>query len=380
MTEALMLWVLWAMACAGALVAWRMHAEEDVRAADGQERLLFVGSSRSAEALVREIERRPALHWRVLGLVADRTSGAPPPIGPWLGPIADLPAIIASTCPTRLVLAPDVRRSRAAQQTLLDARLAGIAAGRARDLIERVTGKLPIERLTPRHLLDAPGFDHADVTIADPMHHVARLYSAAGAAIGLLLTAPLLGLIALAIHLDSPGPAIFVQERLGMGGRTFRLYKFRTMRESQGPRSEWVSDNSDRITRVGRWLRRFRLDELPQLVNVLDGDMNLVGPRPHPSSNGPLFLARIPHYRLRFAVRPGLTGWAQVRYGYANSLEEEIEKMRYDLYYIKHRSMAFDLRILAATLWTLVFDGRNHEAAQEAPSAVVWSAHWGTLR
>jgi lipopolysaccharide/colanic/teichoic acid biosynthesis glycosyltransferase len=368
------------MACAGTLVAWRMQAEEDTRAADGQERVLFVGSSRSAEALVREIERRPALHWRVLGLVADLTPGQPPPIGPWLAPIADLPETIASTRPTRLVVAPAVRRSRAAAQTLLDARLSGIVAGRARDLIERVTGKLSIERLTLRHLLAAPGFDHADVTISDPMHHVARLYSAAGAAIGLLLTAPLLALIALAIRLDSPGPVIFVQERLGMGGRTFRLYKFRTMRESQGPRSEWVSDNSDRITRVGRWLRRFRLDELPQLVNVLEGDMNLVGPRPHPSSNGPLFLARIPHYRLRFAVRPGLTGWAQVRYGYANSLDEEIEKMRYDLYYIKHRSMAFDLRILAATLWMLIFDGRNHEAAQDAPSAVVWSAHWGALR
>lgn len=380
MTGTPLLWIAWAAACAATLLAWRMRADGDGRAVDGQERLLFVGSSRAAAVLVREIDARPTLQWRVLGLLADLAPGATPPIGPWLGSIGDLPEIIASTCPTRIVLAPAVRRSRAAEQTLLDARLSGIAADRAGDLVERVTGKLPIERLTPQQLLDAPGFGHADTTAFDPMHHIARLYSAVGAAAGLAIAAPLLALLALVIRLESTGPIIFVQERLGTGGRTFRLYKFRTMRESPARRSEWVSDNSDRITRVGRWLRRFRLDELPQLVNVLKGDMNLVGPRPHPSSNGPLFLARIPHYRLRFAVRPGITGWAQVRYGYANSLDEEIEKMRYDLYYIKHRSIAFDLRIVAATLWTLIFDGRNHEAAQDTPSAVVWSAHWGTLR
>jgi lipopolysaccharide/colanic/teichoic acid biosynthesis glycosyltransferase len=380
MTGTSLLWIAWATTCLATLLAWRMQADGDARVADGQERLLFVGSSRAAAVLVREIETRLMLQWRVLGLVADLTPGETPPIGPWLGSIGELPEIIASTCPTRIVLAPAVRRSRAAEQTLLDARLSGIAAQRAADLVERVTGKLPIERLTPQHLLDAPGFRHADITAFDPMHHIARLYSAVGATVGLAIAAPLLALLAIAIRLDSTGPIIFVQERLGMGGRTFRLYKFRTMRESVGRRSEWVSDNSDRITRVGRWLRRFRLDELPQLVNVLKGDMNLVGPRPHPACNGPLFLARIPHYRLRFAVRPGITGWAQVRYGYANSLDEEIEKMRYDLYYIKHRSIAFDLRIVAATLWTLIFDGRNHEAAHDAPSAVVWSAHWGALR
>jgi lipopolysaccharide/colanic/teichoic acid biosynthesis glycosyltransferase len=178
--------------------------------------------------------------------------------------------------------------------------------------------------------------------------------------------------IAIAIRLDSPGPVFFSQARIGMGNRPFRLLKFRTMRESHGPRSEWVSDNADRITRVGRWLRRFRLDELPQLINVLKGDMNLVGPRPHPVSNADLFLAHIPHYRLRFTVRPGITGWAQVRYGYANGLAEETEKMRYDLYYIKHRSLALDLQILFETARLLVFDNRSHEQARVTTPSQSW--------
>jgi lipopolysaccharide/colanic/teichoic acid biosynthesis glycosyltransferase len=142
-----------------------------------------------------------------------------------------------------------------------------------------------------------------------------------------------------------------------------------------------VCDNVHRITRVGRWLRRFRLDELPQLLNVLKGEMNLVGPRPHPISNYELFLEHIPHYRWRMVVRPGITGWAQVRYGYANGLGEETEKMRYDLYYLKHRGVGLDLRILLETLSVLVLDRRNHDGAQHRGPDYVgpgrgWQAAW----
>jgi lipopolysaccharide/colanic/teichoic acid biosynthesis glycosyltransferase len=143
------------------------------------------------------------------------------------------------------------------------------------------------------------------------------------------------------------------------------------MRPERRVRSEWARDNGDRLTRVGRWLRRFRLDELPQLINILKGDMNLVGPRPHPVSNLPLFVLvmrnapscgePIPYYALRWMVRPGITGWAQVRYQYANDLEEEVEKMRHDLYYIKHMSLCLDLRILFETVKT-VLCGRESAA------------------
>ena len=175
---------------------------------------------------------------------------------------------------------------------------------------------------------------------------VGRALSLAVSVTGLITLAPLMAVIAVAIKLDSTGPVFFVQERAGLLGRAFKLIKFRTMREVLGPRSEWVRDNEARITRVGRWLRMFRLDELPQFINILRGDMNLVGPRPHPIANLALFRERIPYYWLRCAVPPGVTGWAQIRYGYANSLEEETEKMRYDLFYIKKMSWTFDLRIL----------------------------------
>jgi len=171
---------------------------------------------------------------------------------------------------------------------------------------------------------------------------------------------------------------LFVQDRVGLRGRRFRLLKFRTMRVTDAAPSEWAGDNRDRITRVGHWLRTFRFDELPQFVNVLRGDMDLVGPRPHPASNFSAFVTvlrnqpecgeQIDYYALRSMVRPGITGWAQVRYRYANNLEEEIEKMRYDLYYVKHRSLWLDLRILADTVKT-VLAGREALDALTRPAA-----------
>jgi lipopolysaccharide/colanic/teichoic acid biosynthesis glycosyltransferase len=182
-----------------------------------------------------------------------------------------------------------------------------------------------------------------------------RAVSLVASVLGMIGLVPLFALIALAIKLDSRGPVFFIQPRLGLRGRRFNLIKFRTMHPSHGRTSEWVRDNSDRITRVGAWLRKFRLDELPQFINILRGDMSFVGPRPHPVSNYELFSENIPYYSLRSMVRPGVTGWAQIRYGYANNLEEETEKMRYDLYYIKHMSLWLDLRILFETVKIVLF-------------------------
>jgi len=185
---------------------------------------------------------------------------------------------------------------------------------------------------------------------------------------GLLLCAPLLVAIGIAVKLDSRGPMFFIQQRAGRNGRPFGLLKFRTMRPCKEARSEWVSDNIDRITRVGHYLRRFRFDELPQLVNVLRGDMNLVGPRPHPVTNQAVFMEKIAYYGLRSTVRPGVTGWAQIRYGYANNLAEETEKMRYDLYYIKNRSLWLDVRIMLETLATVLFGkGATEVSRRRAP-------------
>jgi exopolysaccharide biosynthesis polyprenyl glycosylphosphotransferase len=322
------------------------------------ERVLLVGSSRLAQALVTEIGARPRPPYQLAGVVDDG-SGPPPDGCPCVGRLEDLRQIVDELRPHRIVLALGSRRGRMPVQQLLDFRLRGLVLEDGAELYERVTGKVAIESLTPSVFIFSRDFRRRRHD-----RDVGRVAGIALAAAGLILAAPLLALIALAIKLDSPGPVLFVQDRVGLGGRRFRLLKFRTMRLAPSTVSEWVRDNGHRITRTGRWLRKFRLDELPQLVNVLRGDMSLVGPRPHPISNQAMFVVmlrnapecgeRIPYYALRSSVRPGLTGWAQVRYRYANDLEEEIEKMRYDLFYLKHRSLWLDLRIVLETIKIVV--------------------------
>jgi len=336
-------------------------------------RVLVLGTSPLALRLAEEITAR-APWYRIVGLVGgDRAAAASSMPWPMLGPVERLDAVIRETRPHCIIAALNERRGKLPVGALLEAQLRGVRVEEGVDAYERLTGKLPIEWLTPSPLIFSPGFRPAPITQA-----LARASSLIASVVGLALSAPFLGFIALLVRLDSPGPSFFVQDRVGQGGRVFRLIKFRTMRPAGGPRSEWARDNSDRITRVGHWLRKFRLDELPQLINVLRGDMNLVGPRPHPVSNFALFVTvlrncperceHIPYYSLRLAVRPGVTGWAQVRYRYANDLEEEVEKTCYDLYYIKHLSVWLDLRILLDTVKTVLAGHGGGEIAAPAPS------------
>jgi exopolysaccharide biosynthesis polyprenyl glycosylphosphotransferase len=266
---------------------------------------------------------------------------------PWLGSFDRLSEVVDAVRPSRIIVALADRRGRLPLESLLESRIKGIVVEDALEFYERLTGKIAIEELTPGTLIMSKGFRHEGFGQA-----VARGMSLTIALVGLIACAPILLLVALAIKLDSRGPVFFVQERAGWNGKPFNLLKFRTMHPagSAPPTSEWVQDNVGRITRVGKWLRRFRIDEVPQLVNVLRGEMNLIGPRPHPTSNQKIFLEYIAYYGLRSTVRPGVTGWAQVRYGYANNLEQETEKMRYDLYYIKNHTLWLDFKILFETL------------------------------
>ena len=312
------------------------------------ERVLLVGASPLACRLLEEIAARPRLGWTVLGVV-DEEADVPSDAHRRLGSLAQLGRIIHDERPDRIIVTLASRRGRMPLQPLLKSRLRGIVVEDGVETYERLTGKLAIEALTPSALIFSKSFRKSPSGVA--------FKRAAGQVVvvaGLVALAPLFALIALAIVLDSRGPVLFVQDRVGVSGRRFRLLKFRTMRPARSRASEWECDNLHRVTRVGAWLRRFRLDELPQLLNVLRGDMSLVGPRPHPVTNQELFQRRIPYYALRSSVRPGITGWAQVRYGYANDLEEETEKMRYDLFYIKHMSVWLDLRILLETVRALV--------------------------
>ena len=305
------------------------------------ERLLIVGTSPLARLVIEEIARRPH-RYALVGVVEDGS---------------DLDRLVAARRPDRIVVAFADRRGRLPLSRLVESRARGIRVEDVVETYERLTGKLALELMPPSRLIFSPEF-----TTPRVQPWFARALSLMVAVVGLIVLAPLMALIALAIKLDSRGPVFFVQQRAGRYRLPFNLIKFRTMRPVTGPHSEWARDSSDRITRCGRWLRRFRLDELPQLINMVRGDMNLVGPRHLPMTNLELLVLTARNYALRCSVRPGITGWAQVRYRYANSLEQEVEKIRYDFYYLKHLSVWLDIRILFETVRTTVAGHRPVQA------------------
>ncbi len=334
-------------------------------------RIVIVGSGAMAVKLLEEITALE--HGQLVAGVIDDAPLCRPGASraKWLGPPSQLAEIVKCVQPARIVVATDHPLDPQPLAALLACRVRGIIVEDGLECYERLTGKIAIESVKPVALI----FSAKAFRSHGPTERVARVASLITAAIGLALSAPLLAAIAVAIKIESRGPVLFVQDRAGKHGTRFGLLKFRTMRPSTGPHSEWAGDNVDRITTLGKWLRRFRLDELPQLVNVLTGEMNMVGPRPHPISNGQSFADHIAYYQIRSSIRPGLTGWAQVRYGYANNLEEETEKMRYDLYYIKNRSLRLDLSILLRTALVVV-RGSTVPKAKHLPDrpTLAWSA------
>ena len=352
-------------------------------------RAFILGTNTLARELVREILARPHCGHTVIGMVSEDRSIQTPTAGwPVLGTFADLQRLIRVYEPDEIIVTLPEQHGCYPLDHLVDAQVRwGIRVESAVSFYERLTGKLALEALTASSVLLTHEFRPGR-----PSLWLGRFVSLAGAAAGLAVFSLPMALIALLIKLDSCGPVLFVQERCGLNGRSFNLLKFRSMRTDVAAVSEWECDNGARITRVGRWLRKFRLDELPQFINVLKGDMNLVGPRPHPVTNRDLIVlvARnmpqrgdpIPYYSLRLCVLPGMTGWAQVRYKYANGLDEEIEKLRYDLYYVKHYSLWLDLRILLETFLVVLFGqrapastkARQTVASRAAPRTAVLSA------
>jgi exopolysaccharide biosynthesis polyprenyl glycosylphosphotransferase len=324
-----------------AVMRWRAFAD----------RVLILGTGKLAHTLIPEIEMRPHHRYTIVGVVDEGGSSEGPPFRyPLLGPLEHLDKIIEEITPDRIIVALAERRGRMPMRQLLNAEAQGILVEDGLTTYENFTGKLAIEALTPSFLIFSGAFRKSRLLLA-----VRRLISLGTAVIGLILTAPLMALVAIVTKLDSPGPVFFIDERAGRAGQPFRLIKFRTMRaQTSDPDGQeysvWSRDDRERVTRAGRWIRKFRLDELPQFWNILKGDMDLVGPRPEIIRNVKTMTEQIPYYSLRHVVRPGLTGWAQVRYGYSVSLEQVTEKMRHDLFYIKHMSLWLDLRIIADTV------------------------------
>lgn len=307
------------------------------------QRVLFLGAGPVAAALAAEMAQRPEMGLRPLGYVgeADADMGA-------LARIASAAELAETVRRERIgrVLAVGSGPEAPAVEVLLALRRAGIPVEDAAQTYEGATGKVALAALRPASLwAGRSGADGAQ-----------RAGSLLLAALLLIPALPLMALIAAVVRWDSPGPAIFRQKRVGQGGEPFILYKFRTLRHNAdgGGAPRPVEPGDPRLTRIGAFLRRCRLDELPQLWNVLRGDLNVVGPRPFAAEQEEWLAAAIPHYRYRWLVRPGITGWAQIQNGYCASLADNAEKLAFDLFYIKHRGLGLDLMILFLTLKILV--------------------------
>jgi exopolysaccharide biosynthesis polyprenyl glycosylphosphotransferase len=349
----LALWVPWlsisvltVVQVAAAVFVLQLAWERLVRASAAERRrVLVVGAREGGEELVEELWMNGGRRYELIGFVddtADAVAGVPV-----LGSLTELSAVVEEQQPDLVVLA--VSRNRLdAFTSLLDAADSEFDVVGLAEFHEQAFGRVPV-----RHL-NAAWFMSVLHLYRRPYGRAAkRAFDICVAAIGLALTAPFLPLIALLVR-RTPGPAIFRQERLGEGGRTFTIFKFRTMRaDAEEGRPTWAEERDPRATRLGRFLRRSRIDELPQLWNVLKGDMSIVGPRPE----RPEFLAElqetVPFWTRRHLVKPGITGWAQVKRGYTADVEGTAEKLSYDLWYLRHRSLVIDLAICARTFTTL---------------------------
>jgi len=297
------------------------------------ERALLLGSGQLALALAEELERHPEHGLYQVAWLPDFTDEA------------SLLREVANTRAQRVILALD-NHQRLPLEALVELRSQGVRVERGAEAYEEATAKVPLDSLSLGWLLSLDS--------ASPRLRAAtkRALSIVVAAPALLVLSPLMALVAVLIRLDSPGPALFCQERVGQGGRKFTLYKFRSMTtdpERHGDNLPCQAGDR-RITRLGRLLRRTRLDEMPQLFNVLRGDIALVGPRPFMASQEAELVEKIPYYRYRWAAKPGLTGWAQIHRGYCATVADNTDKLAYDLFYIKHQSLGLDVLILFQTL------------------------------
>lgn len=312
-----------------------------------RERVYVLGAGDYARSIVETIRSRPDIGMEVIAW-EDLQMEPAERKKVWIDTLERIAK--ANPLVQRIIVAMEHRRGELPVQELLMLRFQGIAVEEDGTLRERLYGKIQLDGLRPSSFLYSEGF-----RVLPSQQFTRQIVSLGAAAIGLLLILPIFPFVALAVKLSSKGPLFFYQPRVGMGGRLFNVVKFRTMftdAESNG--AKWATKDDPRVTKVGMFLRKTRLDEVPQLWNVLRGDMGLVGPRPERPEFVSWLTSELPFYYLRTLIRPGLTGWAQVRYGYGATLAETKEKLEYDLYYIKHMSLGLDLLIMFETIKTIL--------------------------
>ncbi len=330
------------------LFGWRVAYSWIVRLPHFRERVYILGTGDRAERLLDGLRRRPGIE--VAGWTGDV------PGEPTKEMVAShVAGVVREKRVHRVIVAMPNRRGTLPVYELLDLRLDGVKVEEATSWLERINGRIEVEELYPSWLIFADGFRSSSFFQATRL-----ILNFIAAFVGLLLFLPLWPFIMLAIKLDSPGPVLYHQKRVGRGGTHFYCYKFRTMRRDAeaDTGATWAADDDPRITRVGRFLRASRLDEIPQLWCVFKGDMNFVGPRPERPEFVEWLSKEIPYYGVRHTVRPGITGWAQVQYKYGNTREDAREKLQYDLFYIKNASIGLDLWIMFQTI-KIVMLGRG---------------------
>jgi sugar transferase (PEP-CTERM system associated) len=331
-----------------ALLGWRAWYAWLIRQPLLRERVYVLGAGPRAQEVVNLIRSRSELGMDVVGWAGAMGNGSL--TRDELGNAIE--ALRGNREVDRVIVSLTDRRGTMPVRELLALRLQNVKVEEAASLLEKVHGRLEVDDLQPSWLIFSEGFRlNASLLLAR------RLLSIVFSLALLILVLPFIPLIALAVRLTSPGPLLYRQQRVGKNGKVFNCYKFRTMRSDAeadtGP--TWAGDDDPRITPVGRFLRMMRLDEIPQLWNVLKGDMSFVGPRPERPEFVEWLSREIPYYHLRHFLRPGITGWAQICYEYGSSVEQAKEKLKYDLYYIKHLSVAFDLYIIFQTIKIVLF-------------------------
>jgi sugar transferase (PEP-CTERM system associated) len=338
------------------VTCWRIFYSSVILKA-GTQRTLFVGTSCVVQEIASHLLKQPEIGMYNLGYVDNAEQNGHLPGGKVVGKIAELASIADSLKPDLIVVGMEEPRQQMPTAEMMQLRFAGIRFEEAPITFEKTFGRVLTKQLRPSQLIFSTDIGHRR---QNPFW--ITVYSLA-LALGLtVIFAPVMLMVALLVKITSRGPVLFRQTRVGLNGAIFSIYKFRSMYENAeaGTGPVWARKGDPRITPVGKWLRALRLDELPQLFNVLRGEMLLIGPRPERPEFVKKFESQIPFYRLRHSIKPGITGWAQINYKYGENLDDTIIKLEYDLYYIKNQSLSLDILILLRTLKVMLFSGLGH--------------------
>jgi sugar transferase (PEP-CTERM system associated) len=334
---------------------WRMFYGVVVLKAVGTQRTLFLGTSYAIQEIAKHIIEQPEVGMQNLGYIDNHEDVCqPPPGGKILGTVSELTTLADQLKPDVIVVGLEEPRDHMPVDQMLQLRFSGIRFEEAPVTFETTFGRVLTRHLHPSQLIFSTDMGQRR---RNPFWH--EVYSMLFTLILIVIFIPVMLLVAILVRISSAGPVLLRQKRVGRNDATFALYKFRSMYANAEAKTGavWASAGDPRVTPIGKWLRRLRLDELPQLFNVLRGEMLLVGPRPERPEFVNQFKDQIAFYRYRHTVKPGITGWAQINYKYGATLEDTIIKLEYDLYYIKHRSISLDILIILRTLKVMLFSG-----------------------